>query len=406
MRALFSGRRAAAIILVSHFAIALDAPAAELTLARAETLALERAPSLARLQSNVAAASERVAYAGQLPDPALTLGAINVPTDSLSLTEDDMTMVGIGLRQAFPPGDARAQRTRAASAGVEREAARLEAGRRRLLREVRAAWLEVYAAETSLRLVDELRRLARRDLESAEGRYRAAQDAQRAVLRARSALARVNEREPMFRAQAKRARAVLARWLGDAADEPVPAALPPLGVGTPGFDPDNHPEMRMAVAEIEAMRSEAGMARAEYRPGYMVDVMYGVRQDRPDMITAQVSLDLPIFRAKRQDPRLSERVQLERAAELEAEDKRRELRAMHAAVRVEHEEHGERLRIFENELLPALKREASVTAAGFAREQAELRDARMRELDARLELVRLRVDHARTQAELLYLTGE
>lgn len=404
MRALFSGRRAAAIILISHIVPAAHAEG--LTLARAEALALERAPSLARLHSSVAAASERVTYAGQRPDPALTLGAINVPTDSLSLREDDMTMVGVGLRQAFPPGDTLDQRTRAASAGVTRESARLEAERRRLVREVRAAWLEVYAAESSLKLIEESKRLARRDLESAEGRYRAAQDAPRTVLRARSALARVNEREPMLHAESKRARAALARWIGAAANEPVPNELPPLAAGPPEFNPDAHPELHLAEAEIEAMRSEAGMARAEYRPGYMVDVMYGVRQDRPDMVTAQVSVDLPIFRAKRQDPRLNERLQLQRAAELEAEDKRRELAAMYAAVQAEHEAHGERLRIFERELLPALRREASVTVAGFGRDQAELREARMRELDARLELVRLRVDHARSQAELLYLTGE
>lgn len=404
MRALFSGRWAAAIILIGNIVPAVHAEG--LTLARAEALALERAPSLARLQSSVAAASERVTYAGQRPDPALTLGAINVPTDSFSLREDDMTMVGIGLRQAFPPGDTLAQRTRAASAGVEREGARLETERRRLVREVRAAWLEVYAAESSLKLIEESKRLARRDVQSAEGRYRAAQDAQRAVLRARSALARVNEREPMLRAESKRARATLARWIGAAANEPVPPELPAFAAGPPEFNPDAHPELRMAEREIEAMRSEAGMARAEYRPGYMVDVMYGVRQDRPDMVTAQVSMDLPIFRAKRQDPRLAERLQLQRAAELEAEDKRRELAAMYAAVLAEHEAHGERLRIFERELLPALKREASVTVTGFARDQAELREARMNELDAQLELVRLRVDHAKAQAELLYLTGE
>lgn len=404
MRAFFGRRWAAAVILIGSFFPATHA--AELTLARAQALALERAPSLARLESSVAAATRRVEHAGQLPDPALTLGAINVPVDSLSLREDDMTMVGVGLRQAFPPGDTLAQRTRVAAASAAREQARLDAERRRLLREVRAAWLEVYAAETSLRLIEESKRLARRDVEAAEGRYRAAQEAQRAVLRARSALARVSERAPMLRAEAARARAALARWIGDAAFEPISDNLPDLPAGPPEFRPETHPELRAAEAETEAMRAEADMARAEYRPGYMVDVMYGVRDARTDMITAQVSIDLPIFRATRQDPRLAERLALARAAELEVEDKRRELEALYARVLAEHEAHGERLRIYEHELLPALKREASVTVAGFAREQAELREARLRELDARLELVRLRVDHAKAQAELLYLTGE
>jgi hypothetical protein len=64
------------------------------------------------------------------------------------------------------------------------------------------------------------------------------------------------------------------------------------------------------------------------------------------------------------------------------------------------------VRVFEERLLPNIRREAESTLAGFAREQAELRDARMRQIDAELEFVRLRADLAKTHAELLYLTGE
>ena len=65
-----------------------------------------------------------------------------------------------------------------------------------------------------------------------------------------------------------------------------------------------------------------------------------------------------------------------------------------------------RARIIESELLPNIRRETQVTLAGFAREQAMLREARMKELEAELELLRVRVDIAKTQAELLYLTGD
>ena len=396
-------RFAAVAVILGSFTFPLHA--GELTLDRAERIALEQAPVLARLVHGAAAASERVVYEGRLPDPALTLGAINVPTDSLSLKEEDMTMLGIGIRQAFPPGDTLAQRTRRAAAGAERESARLEDARRKLLRDVRAAWFELHAAEQSLRLHEEALRLARRDLESAEARYRAAQEAPRAALQARSAVARLHEREPMLHAQVQRSRAMLGRYLGEAARDPLPtdaAVLP-----TPGdFDAQRHPELRAAAADVDAMRAEVGMANAEYKPGYMIDVMYGVRQDRPDMITAQIGIDLPLFQAKRQDRRAAERAALAQASELEAEDKRRDLAAAYESARAEHEALRQRLRIYENDLLPALKREGSITVAGFARDQAELRAARMKELDARMELIMLKAALAKSQAELLYLTGE
>ena len=65
-----------------------------------------------------------------------------------------------------------------------------------------------------------------------------------------------------------------------------------------------------------------------------------------------------------------------------------------------------RARVFGAELLPALRRGTEVTATGFARDQAEYRDAQMRRLDAELEYTRLRVDLARVHTELLYIAGE
>lgn len=386
-------------------------PAQPLTLAEAERLALERAPALARARSNTAASAERMVSAGQLPDPQLVLGAINVPTDTWSLRQDDMTMRMVGLRQAFPPGDTLGARARRAEQEHAREQARLEAERRALLKQVRAAWLERYYAERALAILDDTRRLARRDLEAAEARYRAAQEMPRTVLVARQVLARINEREPMLRAASERARATLARWIGAAAADSLPEVLPePPPLRT--FDAARHPEWLAAQAEAEAMHAEVDMARAEYQPGWMFDLSYGFRRpmpdgtERPDMVTAMVTLDLPILPGKRQDRRLAESRARETAARHEGEDKRRELEAMHAAMRAEHDALEARARILEEQLLPNIRREAEVTLAGFAREQSMLREARMKLLEAELELLRLRVDLAKTRAELLYLTGE
>jgi outer membrane protein TolC len=386
-------------------------PAQSLTLAEAERLVLERAPTLARARSNMAAAAERAVAAGRLPDPQLALGVINVPTDSFSLRQDDMTMRMVGLRQAFPPSGTLNARTRRAEQEHGREQARVEAERRGLLKQVRAAWLERYYAERALAILDDTRRLARRDLEAAEARYRAAQEMPRTVLVARQVLARIHEREPMLRAGAERARATLARWIGTSATDPLPDALPELPAPR-AFEATRHPEWLAAQAEAEAMHAEVDMARAEYQPGWMFDLSYGFRRpmpdgtERPDMVTAMVTLDLPILPGKRQDRRLAESAARETAARHESEDKRRELEAMHATMRAEHDALAARARIIEEQLLPDIRREAEVTLAGFAREQSMLREARMKQLEAELELLRLRVDLAKTRAELLYLTGE
>lgn len=399
-------------ILVAALAPVVVPAQAALTLAEAERLALEQAPALARSHAEVSASRERTGYAGELPDPQLTLGALNVPTDSYRLDQEDMTMLMLGVRQALPPGATRRLRTQRAEQDVARDQARLETERREVRRQVRLTWLELQFAEQSLQLLEKSRALARRDVATAEARYRAAQETPRALLRARQAVARLNEREPMLRAQARRSRSELARFIGAAAVQPLPDDLPTLPAVPETFDPTNHPQWRAAQAEREAMQTEAHMAREEYKPGVMLDLQYGWREDspagmeRPDVVTAMATFDLPVFRSKRQDRRLAEKQMQETAAGLEAEDKRREILAMYEVARAEHEALADRVRIVSQELLPAIRRETKITIAGFAREQTELREARMRELDAELELLRLRVDLAKSQAALLYLTGE
>ena len=388
---------------------AMPGGAAELSLRDAERLALEHAPWYAHHRSNVDAAAERVVSESSLPDPQLTVGAINVPTDSFKLDREDMTMLMVGVRQAFPPGNTLALKQRRAEHELDRERARLEIERRNVTRQVRVSWLELYFQERSLRLIAEVREVLKAQAHGAENRYRAAQETQQSLLRTRQALARLDEREQGIRAQAVRLRGQLARWIGQqAAQRPLPATLPGFpSLPLAEFDATRHPDWIAANALLESARTEVDLVRQEYKPGFMAELSYGARQaGRSDMVTALVTMDLPIFRAKRQDRRLAEAQTRETGARFESEDKKRELEAMYAAALAEHETLAERTRIYAERLLPDIRREARLTTAGFARDQAELREARMKELDAEIELIRLRVDLARSHTELLYIKGE
>ncbi|UCH53947.1 MAG: TolC family protein [Pseudomonadota bacterium] len=388
--------------------VAASSAASELGLREAERLALEHAPWFAHHRSNVAAASERVVSENTLPDPQLTLGAVNVPTDSFKLDQEDMTMVMVGVRQTFPPGDTLALKQRRAEKELDRERARLEMERRNVLRQVRTAWLELYYQERSLALIREVRVVLQAQVQGAENRYRAAQETQQSLLRSRQSLARLDEREQGVRAQAIRLRGQLARWIGvEAAQRPLPDTLPGFPRLPVEFDATRHPDWIAANAMLETARTEVDLVRQEYKPGFMAELSYGARQaGRTDMVTALVTVDLPIFRSQRQDRRLAERQAAETGARFEAEDKKRELEAMYAAAHAEHDALATRARIYADQLLPDIQREARLTTAGFARDQAELREARMKELDAEIELTRLRVDLVRSHVELLYLKGE
>lgn len=124
------------------------------------------------------------------------------------------------------------------------------------------------------------------------------------------------------------------------------------------------------------------------------------------MASVIVSMDLPIFPRKRQDRRLAEKQTIEAGARFELDDKRRDIESMYQTARAEHDAAATRAEILAEQLLPSIRRETQGQLAGFAREQVELREARMKELEAELDLLRARVDAAKAQAELLFLMGE
>jgi outer membrane protein TolC len=67
--------------------------------------AIEVSPRIKMLQNKKFAAEERVPQASNLPDPMLTLGMMNLPTNSFSLTQEPMTGKVVGLSQKVPfPG--------------------------------------------------------------------------------------------------------------------------------------------------------------------------------------------------------------------------------------------------------------------------------------------------------------
>ena len=67
--------------------------------------ALEVSPRLKMLESKHQASESRVNQNSNLPDPILTLGLANLPTNSFSFTQEPMTGKIVGLSQAIPfPG--------------------------------------------------------------------------------------------------------------------------------------------------------------------------------------------------------------------------------------------------------------------------------------------------------------
>src|SRR5438034_4887281 len=142
--------------LVCLIGLALAVPLARaastgpLPLTEALKIGEKISPRLAAQDAALAAATELVPRASELPDPKLRIGVDNLPVngaDRFRYDADFMTMRKIGLMQDFPNAEKRRLRGERAALERDLEAANLAAQRAGLRREIAIAWVELYFAQ-------------------------------------------------------------------------------------------------------------------------------------------------------------------------------------------------------------------------------------------------------------------
>jgi outer membrane protein TolC len=410
-----------AALALLWLAAAATVPARALDLAEAEHIAIERDAMLRQLAAESLAMRERAVAEGQLMDPKLRFGAVNVPVDSFSLDAEDMTMLEVGVSQEFQAGRSR----ELARKRMEQSAAAAEAvaaDRRRVVqREVRRAWTELaYLArarqltEDQAQWVEQLRAAARARYASGEGRQLEVLHAGLDVAMLREQLLDLDRDEAMRRAQ-------LGRWIGDEeARRANPTALParatlvPLAVLEQSLL--RHPAQQDFERRIDAAETATDLARQRNRPAWMLDVSYGFRdgamtggESRPDMLSAMVSFDLPLFRGDRQDREVAAARAEARGLHEMHDDHQRDMRAMLAEAWSVTERTASLERFYESDLLPLADQSVQAALLAYRANRAMLDDviaARRVSLETSLKHLRLVADRAQAQYDIDYLAGE
>jgi outer membrane protein TolC len=414
---MFRTRQCAILWLAAAAAL----PTHALDLAEAERIAIERDATLRQLAEESRAMRERAVAEGQLMDPKLRFGAVNLPVDSFSLDAEDMTMLEVGISQEFPAGRTRElARKRMEQSAVAAEAV---AADRRLVvqREVRRAWAELaYVArarqlvEGQAEWVEQMRAAARARYASGEGKQLDVLQAGLDVAMLREQLLDLDRDEAMRRAQ-------LGRWIGDdqarlanATALPARASLEPLATLEERLL--RHPAQQDFERRIAAAETTTDLARQRNRPSWMLDVSYGFRdgemmggESRPDMLSAMVSFDLPLFRANRQDREVAAARAETRALHEMHDDHQREMLAMLTEAWSIADRTAALERFYETDLLPLAEQSVQAALLAYGANRSMIDDviaARRASLEASLKHLRLVADRAQAQYDIDYLVGE
>lgn len=380
---------------------------AVLTLQEAERTALESDEGLQAAQMRRHSAASEAEAADQLPDPRLSVAMQNVPTDNFSLSDSPMTQTVVTLSQTLPPGDTLAQRARAAQAGVSGQQANVATQNRQLRQEVRRLWLELYRQDALSRLLQQERHLFSELLESARTGYQVSDTSGSDLVTLQVRLARLDDALDRRRGESDQARARLRRWIGAAADRPLPDKLPDSLQHAPEGRIEQQPELDRLRAGLEAARARVGEAEAQFKPEIGLQLGYGLRAgSEPNTLSAGVSVSLPIFSQRRQSPRLRGAQQSAQAAQLALAKRARDLTAETETIRADLDALERRIRRYQQSIIPELEQIAEMIRGEIGSGRGEfsaLIDAERAVIEARQQQVDLQLDRADRLIDLRYL---
>jgi outer membrane protein TolC len=382
-------------VLVLPAARANEAP--PLSLDEALRLATDRSPQIAAQRSAIDSAQEASVSARQLPDPKLFFGVDNLPvttSDAFSIAHDFMTMRKIGLMQDFVRAEKRDLKGRLAEQVAAREQAMLGDVQLALRRDVAGAWVERCFAQRMAAVVDEQMAEVQLQADAMQAGLASGKTQPAELLAVKVSLQTLLDKRADFDKQAARAKVMLA----------------PPDRATLADHISHHPHLQSLDHQVQAAQADASLAQASVKPDWSLEFAYAQRGPSfSNMISVQVTIDLPLFRHNRQNRDIASKVALVEQARDLKEDALRQHLSEEQAAWVDWDAATARLQRFDDSLLPLSHERTQAALAAYRGGRSDLApvlQARRDELDVKLQSVQLAADQARAYAQLLYFLPE
>ncbi len=406
---------------------AAGADARALNLETAVELAIDADPWLNGSEQTELALREEAVAAGSLPDPQLSLTAVNLPIDSFDVGQENMTQLAVGLSQQFPRGRTRALSRQQKELLAEMEPARRDDRIAMVEAQVSVLFLDAWLARASRRLIEEDRALFEQLVDAAESQYTSAvgRTRQQDLIRAQLELIRLDDRLTGLFQQQEAAQSRLAELVPGASRFPIADPLPELqtlavnGLIVESLTRqdlydllDRHPSVTAIDRRLDSVSLGTDLARQKYRPGFGFRAQYGYRADNPsgrsrdDLLTLGVTFELPLFRGDRQDREVSAAAAREAAARNDRDLLVRQLVSRLETERADLIRLDERRRLYRERLLPQMAQQAEASLAAYNNADGDFSEAvraRIAELDAKIGALGIDVARQQTIARINYL---
>ncbi|MFT5396305.1 MAG: outer membrane protein TolC [Gammaproteobacteria bacterium] len=393
----------------------------ELTLAEAEQIALDSDFIIRVFNARAESLDERAIADGQLADPKLKLGIMNMPVASFDRSQENMTQLQFGIQQSFPRGRTLHYKRLQTQDIADVDVAKAIEQEKKVLRSLRNSYLDLYLNVKTESILQQNRDLFTQLLDITQRQYAVGRDNQHDVLRAQLELALIDDRIADITGAKEIALAELARWISnEQAQRGLPESFPEL-TSIPNVELmvaglQDHPAIQVEDAIVSASNKNIKIAEEQYKPGWMLDLTYGERtgnnldgSSRDDFASAMITVDIPIFTDKRQDKRLAASKLQNMASQYARSDRLLELKRQLEKEYANLERLGNRLELYETRAIIDAAQNSESTLKAYQNDLTDfttLMRARLTELNTQIDMLKIRINRAKSQANLLYFSKE
>ena len=420
----FVGRQLQISVLLFATSFALlstgTARSEPLTLNQAELIALNEEPGIQGLQAMSSSMQERSVAEGQLMDPKIQIGLLNLPTDTFDFDQEAMTQLKVSYIQQFPAGNTLQIKQQKAIMQSDQVLSRAEERKRDILKQVRLSYLEILYWDQAKITIEKNRILLTQLVDIVQSLFSVGRNNQRDVLTVQLGLSKLDDRTTMIDQKITAQRLKLAQWLGDASSQQeLQQQFPNFNL--PDLDRDmqglielvkSHPKILEIDHSLEITRKDIEIVDESSKSGWGLNVSYSFRDDAPngtsraDFLSAVVTLDLPLFTDQRQD---KQKLSKEWNYQSQKDQRNATLRKMAADLYQLKEDQRlleKRLVIYRDQLLPQVQQRSDAALQAYQSDSGQfsnLMQAYIESLNIKLEETRIVIDRLKTQAQILYL---
>jgi outer membrane protein TolC len=262
-----------------------------------------------------------------LMDPKLKMGVGGLPVDSFKFDDDPMTNISVGLMQQFERGSTTTLKEKQANQQADGMVLQGENREREIASNITQIWLELGYLQLAQRILESTQKLLIEQEKFVQTNYGIGKSEAQDLLNAQLNVSQYDEKLHTNRQMQQRLRSQLSEWLGEQwlskqnqfeASNQLPwsqldSYLANGLNSTSHFNAlTQHPMVKMADVTIAANETQVELAEQAYTPQFGVEVMYAYRQadnmrgePASDLLSAYVTMDIPLFTGNRQDRNLS-----------------------------------------------------------------------------------------------------